>query len=169
MEKIRELEQKRSELEESINRFKQRRQLEKQIEQAKKDEAETLESRNESIFILDAIKAFRAKEAELQAEKVQALFTTLSIRLFEQQKNGEIKPTFEIEYDGRPHSKLSLSEGIRAGLELRDVLSQQSGVIAPCFIDNAESITTYKQPNGQLIVSKVVAGQELKIEKEDEK
>lgn len=169
IEKIRKLEKRRSELEESISRFKQSQQLEKQIEQAKKEEAETLESRNESIFILDAIKAFRAKEAELQAEKVQALFTTLSIRLFEQQKNGEIKPTFEIEYDGRPHSKLSLSEGIRAGLELRDVLSQQSGVIAPCFIDNAESITTYKQPNGQLIVSKVVAGQELKIEKEDEK
>jgi hypothetical protein len=66
--------------------------------------------------------------------------------------------------DGKDYRKLSLSESIRAGLELRDVLSQQSGLIAPTFVDNAESITRFKQPNGQLIISRVVADQELTIE-----
>jgi hypothetical protein len=139
----------------------------KQIDAAKADEEAKLASRNESIFILDAIKAFRAKEAELMAAKVKGMFEKLSIRLFEEQKNGELKNTFEIELDGKPYRKLSLSEGIRAGLEVRDVLSQQSEIIMPCFVDNSESITRFKQPNGQLIISRVVSGQELKIETED--
>ncbi|GED35070.1 AAA family ATPase [Brevibacillus centrosporus] len=168
-EKIRTLEQDKLPLLDALKACARRDQLEYQIEQAKVAEAETLASRNESIFILDTIKAFQAKEAELQATKVQDLFTSLSISLFKLNKtDGEYKPDFEIEMDGKPYRKLSLSESIRAGLELRDVLSQQSGIVAPCFVDNAESITRFTQPNGQLIMCRVVAGQELKIEMEDE-
>ena len=151
-------------LREAIRNFSNFESLKEQVDQAEADEKETLESLNDSIFILDSVKAFKAKESELQAEKVQALFETLSVRLFEEQKNGEMKSTFEIELDKKPYRKLSLSEGIRAGLELRDVLSQQSELITPVFVDNAESITSFKQPVGQLIVSRVVAGQELKID-----
>ncbi|WP_010498569.1 AAA family ATPase [Paenibacillus elgii] len=165
---VRELERQLDRVYESIRILKQREQLREQVEKARADEAATLESLRESIFILDAIKDFRAAEADLQATKVQELFTTLSICLFEQQKNGDIKNTFEIEMDGKPYRKLSLSEGIRAGLELRDVLSQQSGIVAPVFVDNAESITSFQSPTGQLITCRVVAGQELKIETEDE-
>lgn len=164
IEKVRELEQKRDPLIQEIRKHGQYEQLQIQVNQAQADENETLQSLNESIFILDSVKAFKAKEAELQGEKVQALFETLSIRLFEEQKNGEMKNTFEIELDKKPYRKLSTAEGIRAGLELRDVLSQQSDLITPVFVDNAESITSFKQPVGQLIVSRVVAGQELKIE-----
>lgn len=169
LEKIRILGMEMQPLTEAINLRNRREQLEQQIEQAQVDEAATLTSRNNSTFILDAIKAFHAKESELQATKVQDLFTTLSIRLFKQNKgDGELKADFEIEMDGKPYRKLSLSESIRAGLELRDVLSQQSGIVAPCFVDNTESITRFTQPNGQLIMCRVVAGQELKIETEEE-
>jgi DNA repair exonuclease SbcCD ATPase subunit len=165
IEKIRELEEKKYPLVNALQNLGQYEQLQKQVEEAKQAENETLTSLNDSIFVLDSIKAFKAKEAELQGEKVQALFTTLSVRLFKQNKgDGEFKPDFEIQMDGKDYGKLSLSEGIRAGLELRDVLSQQSDLTTPCFVDNAESITSFKQPNGQLITSRVVAGQELKIE-----
>ena len=167
MEKLREIQSKIDPLEREFSKHKDFKFFQEQVQEAEKEEKETLSSLNESIFILDTIKAFRAKEAELQAEKVQALFDTLSIRLFEKQKNGELKNTFEIEMDGKPYRKLSLSEGIRAGLELREVLSKQSEVIAPVFVDNAESITSYKQPSGQLIISRVVAGKELTIETEE--
>jgi DNA repair exonuclease SbcCD ATPase subunit len=164
LEKVRELEQKREPLMQEIRNHAQFEKLQTQVESAIADEKEVLTSLNNSIFVIDSIKAFKAKEAELQAVKVQGLFKTLSIRLFEEQKNGELKNTFEIEMDEKPYRKLSLSEGIRAGLELRDVLSQQSEVITPVFVDNAESITNFKEPNGQLIISRVVAGQELQIE-----
>lgn len=169
LEKVRELERNREPLLQEIRNHGKYEQLLSQVNQAQADENETLQSLNESIFILDSVKAFKAKEAELQGEKVQALFETLSVRLFEEQKNGEMKNTFEIELDKKPYRKLSTAEGIRAGLELRDVLSKQSELITPVFVDNAESITSFKQPVGQLIVSRVVAGQKLKIEGVDAK
>lgn len=167
-EEIRQLEKAEEPLREALRTYSQFELLQEQVDAAEVEERETLDSLNTSIFILDSIKAFRAKEAELQAEKVQALFTTLSIRLFKKNKgDGEYKPDFEIEMDGKGYSKLSLSEGIRAGLELREVLSKQNELITPVFIDNAESITKFKEPTGQLIISRVIAGQELKIERVD--
>jgi DNA repair exonuclease SbcCD ATPase subunit len=164
VEKVRSLTDKRQELLIAYSSISTYGKLHDDIETAKLAEIDTLKSLNDSIFVLDTIKTFRAKEAELQAEKVQALFTTLSIRLFKQNKgDGEFKPDFEVQMDGKDYSKLSLSEGIRAGLELREVLSKQSNVILPCFIDNAESITSFKKPTGQLITSRVVAGEKLTI------
>lgn len=165
-EKVKEVDAKGKPIREAIRIHSHYEGLKTQVRNAEADENSTLQALNDSIFILDAIKAFKAKEAELQVEKVQALFETLSFRLYKQNKtDGEWKPDFEVEMDGKGYSKLSLSEGIRAGLELREVLSKQSEVIAPVFIDNAESITSFKQPTGQLIISRVVAGQELKIER----
>jgi DNA repair exonuclease SbcCD ATPase subunit len=164
LELIRSTDAEGAPLREAIRAYSQIERLKEQVNEAERDEKETIDSLNNSIFILDSIKAFKAKEAELQAEKVQALFTTLSVRLFKQNKtDGEIKPDFEIEMDGKPYSKLSLSETIRAGLELRDVLSAQSELITPVFIDNAESITKFKEPIGQLILCRVVAEQKLDI------
>lgn len=165
LEQIRSIDAEGVPLRDAIRAYSQIERLQEQVNEAEKDEKETLESLNDSIFILDSIKAFKSKEAELQAEKVQALFTTLSVRLFKQNKgDGEYKPDFEIEMDGKPYRSLSLSESIRAGLELRDVLSNQSEIITPVFVDNAESITSFKEPVGQLIICRVVAGQDLKIE-----
>lgn len=163
---VRELEDKRYPIQQEISKHKQIQSLKEQLEEAQTAEKDTLDSLNESIFIIDSIKSFYAKEAELQAEKVQALFDTLSINLFKEQKNGDIKPDFEIEMDGKGYRKLSLSEGIRAGLELREVLSEQSELVAPTFVDNAESITKFKEPSGQLIISRVVAGKELEVTSE---
>lgn len=163
IDKLNEIQQKMNPIERELMKYKELEYLQEDFEASQNKEAEILKELNYSIFIIDSVKDFKAKEAEVQAEKVQALFDKLTIKLTEKQKNGEIKNTFEIELDGKPYRKLSLSESIRAGLELRDVLSQQSEVIAPCFIDNGESITSFKEPIGQLILSRVVAGQELKI------
>lgn len=145
--KVRELESERDKVADLIRKHEQHEQLLTQIQAAEKDEQDKLTSLNDSIFVLDAIKAFRAKEAELQANKVQDLFDTLSIKLFETVKTtGDMKPTFEIMMDGKEYKRLSLSESIRAGLELREVLSEQSQLVTPVFVDNAESITRFKQP-----------------------
>jgi DNA repair exonuclease SbcCD ATPase subunit len=166
-EEIRAIDEKGQPLREAINAYSQFTRLQEQVAEAEKTEQETLNSLNDSIFIIDSIKAFKAKEAELLAEKVQALFDSLSIRLFEEQKNGELKNTFEIEKDGKPYRKLSTAEKIRCGLELGQVLSKQSNITVPIIIDNAESITSFKKPNAQLITSTVVKGSELIISNEE--
>ncbi|MGM0863405.1 MAG: AAA family ATPase [Bacillota bacterium] len=105
--------------------------------------------------IVDVIKEFKSKRSELMVSKVNELFTTISAKLYETLKNGEERATFEIEMDGKPYSKLSTAEKIKAGLELIEVLSKQSEVIAPTFVDNAESILNFTAPAGQLIVARV--------------
>lgn len=152
------------EIQHEMNKHKQVERLENDVKEAEESEVKTKESLNGSIFIIDAIKAFNAKEAELQAEKVQGLFDNLSIRLFDEVKStGELKPTFVVQMDDKDYIKLSTAEKIKAGLELRDVLSDQSDLITPCFVDNAESITKFKEPNGQLIMARVEAGKELEV------
>jgi chromosome segregation ATPase len=105
--------------------------------------------------VVDAIKEFKSKRSELMVSKVDDLFTNISVKLYETLKNGEERATFEIEMDGKPYSKLSTAEKIKAGLELIEVLSRQSEVTAPTFVDNAESILNFTAPAGQLIVARV--------------
>ncbi|GIO22459.1 AAA family ATPase [Oceanobacillus sp. J11TS1] len=163
LQKANELQAKIAPIEQEMQKHERFEMVKEAVTDAEQQEKETLEQLNESIFILDSIKDFYGKEAELQAKKVQDLFDRLSVKLFEQQKNGEIKTTFVIQMDGKDYLQLSLSEKIKAGLELREVLSGQSDIVAPAVVDNSESITKFKQPSGQLLMLKVVEGKELEV------
>ncbi|UHA74436.1 AAA family ATPase [Paenibacillus sp. 481] len=148
--------QQKSDIESQLKTIESQDRLALAIEEAKQNERDIHESYTESVFILDSIKAFKAKEAELMAEKVGGLFETLTLKLFAENKgDGEQKPFFEVEVNGKPYRKLSTAEKILAGLELISVLSEQSGVAAPVFVDNAESIIKYQAPDGQLIECRV--------------
>lgn len=142
-----------------INRTKE---LLESIATAEENQHSIRKERNESLVLIDAIKSFRTKRSELMVHKIDSLFTTISVRLYEQLKNGEERATFEIERDGKPYSKLSTAEKIKAGLELIEVLSKQSEVVTPTFVDNAESILNFTKPSGQIIVARVV-DKELEI------
>jgi DNA repair exonuclease SbcCD ATPase subunit len=148
-------------------RAKERReQLERDVEVAREAEKKTLAGLNESIIIIDAIKAYRAKEAELQAEKVQGLFRRLTIRLHKELKNGEIEPDFSIQMDGKDYAQLSFGEQTEAGLELSEVLFGQSELITPVFVDHISEYTGPIAVYDQLITAGAVRDQELKIETE---
>lgn len=165
---MRELERKRDELEDRIHADKARQGLKADVEAAKKAEDETLAALKDSIFILDAIKAYRAKEAELQAEKVQSLFTRLKIRLFKYVKTSdEWEPDFSIQMDGKDYATLSVGEKITAGLELTEVLFKQSELIVPTFVDGIGEYTGEFKVYGQLITAQAVKGRALTIETED--
>lgn len=138
------------------------------LDKARTEESETLSSRNDSIFVLDALKAYDAKEAEMQAAKVQDMFQTLTISLFKTLKGtGEQQPNFEVERDGKAYSKLSRSEKAKAGIELAGVISKMGEIIAPLAVDDAESVFKIKRPDGQLILVRAVEDKPLKIEMED--
>ncbi|CAM4390108.1 hypothetical protein BAMA_15560 [Bacillus manliponensis] len=129
--------------------------LQKEIDEAAVTKEQIRKEKNESVAILDAIKAFRTKRSELMVEKIKSLFTTIDVQLYEILKNGEERATFEILMDGKPYSRLSTAEKIRAGLEVIEVLRKQSELIVPTFVDNAESILHFEKPVGQLIVAQV--------------
>jgi chromosome segregation ATPase len=154
-EELLEIEDKLMELQMGVKHAEQSGSLADDINSSKEKKEAIRKELVTSKGIVDSIKEFKSKRSELMVTKVDEMFTTISVKLFETLKNGEEKATFEIEMDGKPFSKLSTAEKIKAGLELIEVLSKQSEVIAPTFVDNAESILNFTAPAGQLIVARV--------------
>lgn len=63
------------------------------------------------------------------------------------------------------YDRLSLSEKIRAGLEVSELVKRLTGRNYPVFIDNMESVDelTNVRPTGQIIMAKCVRGAELTV------
>lgn len=78
---------------------------------------------------------------------------------------GEIKDCFRFSYEGRDYKCLSLSEKVRAGLDVAVLIQKLSGRNYPIFVDNGESICTFGnvKPEGQVIIARVVNNQALQV------
>lgn len=78
---------------------------------------------------------------------------------------GEIKDCFRFSYEGRDYKCLSLSEKVRAGLDVAVLIQKLSGRNNPIFVDNGESICTFGKvkPEGQVIIARVVNNQALQV------
>jgi hypothetical protein len=78
---------------------------------------------------------------------------------------GELKDCFRFSYEGRDYKCLSLSEKVRAGLDVAALIGRLSGRNYPVFVDNGESVCTFGkvQLPGQVIVARVVNNQPLQV------
>ncbi|MGO4181844.1 ATPase [Paenibacillus sp. TAF43_2] len=163
--KVRALKEQYESLLGNIRDHNERARLAAEVATAKETEAAALISQRDTTFILDAIKAFRAKEAELQAAEIQSKFTTLSIRLYKYvASRNEYDPDFSVQKDGKDYTSLSAGEKIGAGLELTEVLFKQSGLITPVFIDGIGEYTGPVAAYDQVITGRTVPEIDLKIE-----
>lgn len=78
---------------------------------------------------------------------------------------GERKDMFQFTYGGRRYDRLSLSEKVRAGLEVSELMKRLTGRNYPVFVDNMESIDDLDnvRPTGQVILAKCVHGAALAV------
>ena len=78
---------------------------------------------------------------------------------------GEVKDVFKITYNSQEYKRLSLSEKIRAGLEITELIKNLSGRNYPTFIDNSESICVIDnvRPKSQMIFAIVEKGRQLTV------
>ena len=99
------------------------------------------------------------------AERCRLLFADLKtmnrvkIQLYEIIKStGEMKDVFRFTYEDKPYKFLSLSEKIKSGLELSELVKRLTGRNYPVFVDNGESIPAIDnmRPTGQVIFAQVV-------------
>lgn len=69
--------------------------------------------------------------------------------------------TFKFQYGGRRYDRLSLSEKIRAGMEVSELMKRLTGRNYPVFVDNMESVDDLAnvRPTGQIIMANVSAAQ----------
>lgn len=114
------------------------------------------------------VKASAARSAILRgsAELLTWRARVVEIALHEVVKStGEVKDVFKFTYGGRYYNRLSLSEKIRAGLEVSELVKRLTGRNYPVFIDNMESVDelTNVRPTGQIIMAKCVRGAALTV------
>ena len=78
---------------------------------------------------------------------------------------GELKDVFRFTYNGRRYDQLSLSEKIRAGAEVSELVKRLTGRNYPVFFDNMESVDDLSniRPTSQMILAKCVHNAELSV------
>ena len=114
--------------------------------------------------LLAAVAQYVGKRAELLFSKLE--MNRVKISLYDVVKStGEVKDVFKFTYNGRRYDRLSLSEKIRAGMEVSELMKRLTGRNYPQFIDNMESVDDLAnvRPTGQVIMAKCVRGAELLI------
>lgn len=129
-------------------------------QQIARDEQEITELKK---HIADVI-LYVSKRAELTFSQLK--MNRVEISLYDVVKStGEFKDAFRFTYGGRRYDRLSLSEKVRAGMEVSELIKRLTGRNYPVFVDNMESIDdlTNVRPTGQVIMAKCVRGAELQV------
>lgn len=116
------------------------------------------------IFDMDEFSKTRSR---MLSDKVNSLFRFVKFKLFETQINGEEKETCEAMVNGVPYADVNNAGQILAGLDIIRAIQRYTGVVAPIWIDNSESITDWKDGLldgiGQTIMLAAVKGKELTV------
>ena len=108
--------------------------------------------------------AYISKRAELTFSQLK--MNRVEISLYDVVKStGEVKDTFKFQYGGRRYDRLSLSEKIRAGMEVSELMKRLTGRNYPVCVDNMESVDDLAnvRPTGQIIMAKCVSGAALQV------
>ena len=108
--------------------------------------------------------SYVSKRAELTFS--QRKMNRVEISLYDVVKStGEVKDTFKFTYSGRRYDRLSLSEKIRAGMEVSELIKRLTGRNYPVFVDNMESVDDLAnvRPTGQIIMAKCVSNAPLQV------
>jgi len=115
------------------------------------------------VLISNAV-IYARKRAEMTFEALK--MNRVQISLYDVVKStGEQKAAFKFTYNGRRYDRLSLSEKIRAGMEVSELVKRLTGRNYPVFIDNMESVDDLAnvRPTGQVIMAKCVHGAALSV------
>lgn len=114
--------------------------------------------------IMTNVIAYISKRAELTFSQLR--MNKVEISLYDVVKStGEVKDTFKFTYGGRRYDRLSLSEKIRAGMEVAELMKRLTGRNYPTFVDNMESVDDLAnvRPTGQVIMAKCVSNAPLQV------
>jgi hypothetical protein len=150
---------------EKLDRFRQREQGEKRIEELKASEkllSKEFEDLEGQLYLMDQF--IRAKVSML-TNRINSKFETVKWKLFSELINGGVEECCEITVNGVGYnSGLNNSARINAGLEIVKVLQSHYQLKAPVFADNAEAVNNLVDVGCQMIRLYVSEDKQLRIE-----
>jgi len=115
--------------------------------------------------LITDVTVYASKRAEITFSALR--MNRVEISLYHVVKStGDWKDALKFNYSGRRYDRLSLSEKIRAGMELSELVKRLTGRNYPVFVDNMESIDDLEnvRPTGQMIFAKCVRGASLSVQ-----
>lgn len=136
----------------NLDKFRQRDQGEARIKELKAQEkllAAEFERLEKELFLIES---FIKAKVSMLTEKINSLFQIARFKLFDVQVNGGIAECCEITVNGIPYNGgLNNAARINAGLDVCRTLSRHYGLVAPVFVDNAESVCELINMDAQVI------------------
>jgi len=117
---------------------------------------EIVAERDEKTADMQAVRNFMLQYAEMQVKYVNSFLNRAEIRLYKYGTGGEMTLDFTILYEQKEYKSLSTSEKIRCSIELAGLLNRVQNKAYPVYIDNAESIESFDEPQTQYFVATVV-------------
>ena len=127
--------------------------------------AQTREKNEELKRKISDVVLYVSKRAELTFANLK--MNRVAMSLYDVVKTtGEVKDVFKFTYNGRNYDRLSLSEKIRAGMEVAELMKRLTRRNYPVFVDNMESVDDLAnvQPTGQVIMARCVHGAALSVQ-----
>ena len=111
---------------------------------------------------------FVKTKVSMLTEKINSRFEFTRFVLFEDQINGGISETCRVMVNGIPYENLNNAMRIQSGMDVIRTMQKHYGVMAPCWIDNRESIVELPKMDCQ-VISLVVSAEDktLRIEMEN--
>jgi DNA repair protein SbcC/Rad50 len=97
------------------------------------------------------IETFMRTKVSMLEERINSMFALVKFKMFNLQINGQLDETCECSIGGVPYSDLNRAARINAGLDIIRTMSAKHGIIAPVFIDNAESTNEFIPMEAQMV------------------
>lgn len=132
----------------------------KAYESRQKELAEIYSQAQKILFLCDQ---YNQIKAELISTDIANKFEYVEFKLFETQINGGLKEVCEATVKGVPYGDVNNAGKINAGLDIINTLSGHYKVLAPIFIDNAESVNKLIDTDSQVVRLVVSKDKELKV------
>ncbi len=156
-----------ADLNEKLATFSLKTQNDKRIKELQDSLKNATEQYEEQENLQILCEEFIITRASFLEERINNQFELVKFKLFEEQVNGGITETCVATFNGVPYSDLNHAMQVNAGLDIIQGLQKVYGVKAPIFIDNAESVTKFKQIDTQLI-KLIVSEKDKKLRFEEE-
>lgn len=143
-------------------------QLEKEIEGYKVKAKSISDEITSLTLIKNSITEFNQMKIRLIEDNIKTYFDKVSLKVEEVNQNtGEITSCFKVLYNNKPIETCSLSEQVKAGIEITEMVQNNLGIDYPVFLDNNESVTEIKALNRQVIRAVVIDVPEVVSIKEE--
>ncbi|WP_373738690.1 AAA family ATPase [Jeotgalibaca porci] len=134
------------------------------LEELKKKHVDLVNTYNEFQGYEYLLEEYTRTRVKLMEEQINAKFKYAQFKLFNLQKNGGVEEVCEATYKGVAFSRnLNNAARINVGLDIINTLSDAYNVLAPIFVDNAESVNNLISTKSQIISLVVSNDTELEL------